>query len=167
MLQYWLYLSIHTAHSPNHRGLHESLLWVGYRLEVPSRIISWPPKKDQLRLQHRIGFVRFCQTLSLLPLSSLVRKYKDANLRINASSHSCWPHHGHRKHFPRPAAQLKRCSDFILRAPRPFTTSFASRLRRPGRIHEDLLKVFLNPQPVCKNLLQKWLLALSFYLWHV
>ena len=33
-----------------------------------------------------------------------------------------------------------------------------------ARIHEDLLKVFLNPQPVCKNLLQKWLLALSFYL---
>ena len=102
MLQYWLYLSIHTAHSPNHRGLHESLLWEGYRLEAPSRIISWPPKKDQLRLQHRIVFVRFCQTLSLLPLSSQVRKYKDANLRMNASSHSCWPHHGHRKHFPRP-----------------------------------------------------------------
>ena len=60
-------------------------------------------------------------------------------------------------------APLKRSSDFIQPA-RPFTTSFASRLRRPGRIHEDLLKVFLNPQPGCKNLLQMWLLALSFYL---
>ena len=111
MLQYWLYLSIHTAHSPNHRGLHESLLWVGYRLEVPSRIISWPPKKDQLCLQHRIGFVRFCQTLSLLPLSSQVRKYKDANLRMNSSSHSCWPHHGHRKHFPRQPARPPSSKD--------------------------------------------------------
>ena len=122
------------ALSPNHRGLHESLLWVGYRLEGPSRIISWPPKKDQLCLQHRIGFVRFCQTLSLLPLSSQVRKYKDANLRMNASSHSCWPHHGHRKHFPRPPS---RPAQKMLR----FHTS------RSSAFYDVVRVTFTSPRP--------------------
>ena len=144
----WLSISLKAS---NQRGLHESLHWVGDRLEARALgLLVESPKRtgrasgkdsalyDSAEYHHSI----YLHTMMMMKIWICI-----------LLPACCWHHHGHPKHFPRPLSKDAQISS----SRRPFTTSFPSRLRLrgPATLRHPAQGVFKSLQKTlpCKSLI--------------